>query len=98
MAETFFIKGPRQPRLSQAKLTINNARYRERVEWKSWLLKAKAAEKIKTEISNLENAELNIRIIGKNNMYIDNNVARAPVSADMVLRGTIYRPLLFWQA
>ncbi len=28
-------------------------------------------------------------------MSIDNNVARAPVTADMVLRGTIYRPVLF---
>ena len=88
-------KGTPSSQTVSGEITINNARYRERVEWKSWLLKAKAAEKIKSEISNLENAELNIRIIGKNNMSIDNNVARAPVTADMVLRGTIYRPVLF---
>lgn len=88
-------KGTPSSQIVSGEITVNNARYRERVEWKSWLLKAKATEKIKSEISNLENAELNIKIIGKNNMYIDNNLARAPVTADMVLRGTIYRPVLF---
>ena len=95
MAEISSIKGTPSAQTISGEITINNARYRERVEWKSWLLKAKAREKIKTEISNLENAELNIRITGKNNMYIDNNVARATVSADLILRGTVYRPLLF---
>ena len=88
-------KGTPSAQTVSGEITINNARYRDRVEWKSWLLKAKTAEKIKSEISNIENAELNIRIIGTQNMYIDNNVARAPVTADMVLRGTIYRPVLF---
>jgi translocation and assembly module TamB len=77
-------------------IEINRARYRERVEWKSWLLEKKKTErKYKSEISNLEKAELNIKITGKDNIIIDNNVARAAVGADMVLRGTIYRPVLF---
>ncbi len=76
-------------------LQIRRARYRERVEWKSWLLKTKTTAKYKSEISGLEKAGLNIRITGKNNIFIDNNVARATVSADMVLRGLVYRPLLF---
>ncbi|PKL52152.1 MAG: hypothetical protein CVV37_02680 [Nitrospira bacterium HGW-Nitrospira-1] len=88
-------KGTPTSQIVAGEITVNNARYRERVEWKSWLLKAKAAERIKSEISNLENAELNIKITGKDNMSIDNNVARAAVSADMVLRGTVYRPILF---
>ncbi|MDH4231109.1 MAG: translocation/assembly module TamB domain-containing protein, partial [Nitrospirota bacterium] len=88
-------KGTPEAQIVSGDITINNARYRERVEWKSWLLKAKATEKIKSEISNLEKAELNIKIAAKNNISVDNNVARAVFSADMVLRGTIYRPILF---
>lgn len=76
-------------------LAIHNARYRERVEWKSWLLKAKKAERIKADISNLEKATLNIRIAGDNTIQIDNNVARATMSADMIVRGTLYHPVLF---
>jgi translocation and assembly module TamB len=88
-------KGTPSSQIVSGEITINQARYRERVEWKSWLLKAKTAERIKSGISNLENAELNIKITGKDNLAVDNNVVRATVSSDLVLRGTIYRPILF---
>ena len=87
-------KGTLDSQMVSGDIKINRARYKERVEWKSWLLKTKKTEKFKTEISNLEKAELNIRVTGKDNIFIDNNVARATVSADMVLKGTIYRPVL----
>jgi translocation and assembly module TamB len=87
-------KGTPESQAVSGNVYINRARYRERVEWKSWLLQAKKIEKFKSEITNLEKAGLNIRITGKDSMIIDNNVARATVSADMVLRGTIYRPAL----
>ncbi|MBI5188988.1 MAG: translocation/assembly module TamB domain-containing protein [Nitrospirae bacterium] len=76
-------------------IKINRSKYKEKVEWKSWLLKAKAKEKPKAEVSELERAELNIKISGSDNIYIDNNIARAPVRVDIVLRGTISRPVLF---
>ncbi|MBM4140220.1 MAG: hypothetical protein FJ242_01805 [Nitrospira sp.] len=74
---------------------INRAMFKERVEWKSWLLMAKAKEKPKAEVSELERAGLNIRISGSDNIYIDNNIARAPIKVDIVLRGTLSRPILF---
>jgi autotransporter translocation and assembly factor TamB len=74
-------------------ITINRARYRERVEWKSWLLKARKTEKYKGEISDIERTGLDVRVTG-NNILVDNNIARATVGVDMVLRGTIYRPVL----
>lgn len=88
-------KGTPESQSVSGDIRIARARYRERVEWKSWLLKTKKVEKYKAEISNLEKAELNIKVTGKDNIFIDNNVARATMSADMVLRGTIYRPILF---
>ena len=88
-------KGTPEKQMVSGNIDINRARYRERIEWKSWLLQTKQAEKkIKSEISNLEKAELNVKITGRDNIVIDNNVARAVVGADMVLRGTIYRPAL----
>ncbi|MBM4135547.1 MAG: hypothetical protein FJ241_01800 [Nitrospira sp.] len=74
-------------------IKINRARYKKRVEWKIWLLMAK--EKPKTEVSKVENTELNIRVSGSDNISIDNNIARASLKIDMVLRGTISRPVLF---
>ena len=56
---------------------VNRARYRERLEWKSWLLKAKAAERPRGEPAGVEKAVLNVRIYGAENIIVDNNIARA---------------------
>jgi autotransporter translocation and assembly factor TamB len=92
---TMLYKGTPASQIISGDIRINRARYRERVEWKSWLLQTQKAVKYKADISGLEKAELNIRIVGKDNIFIDNNVARATVSADAILRGSVYRPILF---
>ncbi|MDP3049293.1 MAG: translocation/assembly module TamB domain-containing protein [Thermodesulfovibrionales bacterium] len=76
-------------------IRVNRARYRERLEWKSWLLKAKTAERPRGELTGVEKAVLNVKIYGAENIIVDNNIARAPLKVDMVLRGTIGQPLLF---
>ncbi len=78
-------------------IRINKARYREMVEWRSWLLAVKAAEKTKSEVSAFEKTELNVRISGGKNITVDNNIARAPVRirGDMVVKGTVSNPIIF---
>jgi translocation and assembly module TamB len=78
-------------------IKINRALYKQTVEWRTWLLTTKIKEKPKSEISTLEKAELNIRITGSENISIDNNMARAPISirGDMIVKGTISKPILF---
>ncbi|MBI5074530.1 MAG: translocation/assembly module TamB domain-containing protein [Nitrospirae bacterium] len=88
-------KGTAVSQIVSGNIDINRARYKERVEWKSWLLQKKRTEKVRADIASYEKANLNIRIAGKDDISIDNNVARAMVSSDMVLRGTLYRPVLF---
>jgi hypothetical protein len=76
---------------------INKARYKEPVEWRSWLLTAKAIEKPKSEMSVFEKAELNIQVSGSENMTVDNNIARAPIRirGDMIVKGTVSNPVAF---
>ena len=88
------LNGTPASRIISGDIKINRARYKERVEWKSWLLKARTPQSYKAEISDIGKTELNIRITGRDSIRIDNNVARADVSADVVLRGTIYHPVL----
>jgi len=76
-------------------IKINRARYKKTVEWRSWLLAAKAKEIPRAEVSMFERAELNIKVSGSNNISIDNNVARAPVRVDLILKGSISSPVLF---
>ncbi|MBA4371637.1 MAG: hypothetical protein C0402_02110 [Thermodesulfovibrio sp.] len=88
-------KGTPEDQIISGDVSINRARYRERIEWKSWLLRTKQVDKVRSEISNLDKAQLNIRVLGRDNIRVDNNIARAEVTADMLLRGTVYRPALF---
>ncbi len=88
-------KGTADEQVISGDIRINRARYKERVEWKSWLFKTKQIEKIRSEISAFEKAKLNIRILGRENIQVDNNLARAEVTADLLMRGTVYRPVLF---
>jgi hypothetical protein len=76
---------------------IKRAKYREMVEWRSWLLKAKSKDIPRLEEPILENTQLNIRISGSDNIAIDNNIARTPVRVrgDMIVKGTLTNPILF---
>jgi autotransporter translocation and assembly factor TamB len=76
-------------------IKIKSAKYKRRVEWKSWLLKTRTLEKPRAGLSGLEKAQLNISIAGEENIFIDNNVARTPVRVDMIVRGTVSQPGLF---
>jgi translocation and assembly module TamB len=78
-------------------IKINRAKYKQTVEWRTWILTPKAVEKPRAELSVFERAELNIRVSGSENISIDNNIARAPVRirGDMIVRGSIYNPILF---
>jgi translocation and assembly module TamB len=90
-----FYKGTLDAQNVTGDVRVNRARYRERVEWKSWLLKAKTAEKPRGEQTGIKKAVLNVKIYGAENIIVDNNIARAPLKVDMVLKGTIGHPLLF---
>lgn len=78
-------------------VNIKKARFTERIEWKSWLIKARSREVPKVDATKLQNVNLNINVQG-NDLKIDNNIARAYVSMDLLLRGTIGRPVILGKA
>ena len=88
-------KGTQDAQSISGEIKIKSARYKERIEWKSWLLRTKTKEIPKAGISGIERTELNIGISGNENIYIDNNIARSPIIVDLILRGTISHPVLF---
>lgn len=78
-------------------IRVTRARYRETVEWRSWLLAAKKVEIPKTELTAFDRTELNIQIKGSENISVDNNIARAPIRirGDALVKGTLSNPILF---
>ncbi len=89
------LRGTPESRSLSGEIRIKKARYKERVEWKSWLLKTKSKERLRGEAGAIENTELNVKIHGSENIIIDNNIARAPVKVDLLLRGTVLQPIIF---
>jgi translocation and assembly module TamB len=75
-------------------LDINRARYGERVEWKSWLVKARQKELPRAGASMFARTNLNVKIYGPDNIVMDNNIARAQIKVDINLRGTAGGPVL----
>lgn len=73
-------------------IKIKKAKYEKKVEWKSWLLGLKEVKKAPIEQPTfLKKTALNIRVIGSDNISIDNNVAKTPVKLDVIIAGTVAR-------
>ncbi|GAB4389878.1 MAG: hypothetical protein Kow0025_18090 [Thermodesulfovibrionales bacterium] len=73
-------------------MVVNRARYTERVEWKSWLLKARPRKLPRGEMGWADNVKLNVKVSGSESIVIDNNLAHAPLKIDLVVRGTLASP------
>jgi hypothetical protein len=91
------LKGTPEQQNIVGDIRINRAQYKENIEWKSWIFKAKTKEVPRAETAMFEHTELNIRVTGSEKISVDNNVARAPVRirGDMILKGTLLHPVLF---
>lgn len=86
--------GNRESRDISGELQINRAVYRERVDWKSWLL-TRRKRAPRAEEAWADKTALNVRVLGSDNIKVDNNIARAPLSVDMVIGGTLASPVLY---
>lgn len=74
-------------------VNIKGANYSERIEWKKWLFSGRA-ETPKGLSAWKDRMFLNLRIYGSDGIRVDNNFARAPVNADIFLRGTLAAPIV----
>ena len=89
------IEGVGNSRSISGDVTVKKARYAERIDWKSWLVKI---QRKKPEVVTakggvpLGNTSMNIHVVATESIRIDNNVAKVPVSSDIYLRGTIDNP------
>jgi translocation and assembly module TamB len=71
-------------------IDIKKAGYMKRIEWKRWLLGLKEIRNERGEYPPLlANTTLNIHISGRDNIIVDNNIARTSVEIDLNLTGTI---------
>lgn len=92
-----YYRGTKDSQSLLGDVQLKKAKYSERVEWKSWLLKAKQKERQRGELSKIEQTNLNLRLYGSD-LIIDNNLAKLSVKMDVVVRGTIGQPIVLGKA
>ncbi|MCL4457631.1 MAG: translocation/assembly module TamB domain-containing protein [Nitrospirae bacterium] len=88
-----YYRGTMESQTLLGDVSVKRAKYTERIEWKSWLLKARPKEKPKIDSTKLDKTNLNIKVSGSN-LTVDNNVARAALKMDILLKGTIGQPVI----
>lgn len=73
---------------------IKRARYDKRIAWKTMLLETAGGPKSKkkTDLGRIGETQLNVQVSGKENILLDNNLAKIPMTVDFVLRGTVNQP------
>jgi len=75
-------------------VVIMRARYEKRVEWKTMLLDMARgfSQKRKVDVGWIGDTQLNIRFHGRENIILQNNLAKIPFEVDVFLRGTVGQP------
>jgi hypothetical protein len=80
----------------KGEMIVKRAIYDKRVDLKAMAVEwmQKTEESLHEEIPFVGGTKMNIHLSGRENLWIDNNIAKIPLEADLFLRGTIDRPLL----
>lgn len=90
------LEGARGRQDITGEVVIKKARYSERIDWKTWLvrIKKKRPEVQVQEKGPFTDASLNVHISGPESIKVDNNVARITITPDITLRGTVGQPVV----
>ncbi len=90
---TLYYDGDRESQTLSGEVTIVRARYERRVDFKTMLVDLSRGFKPKTkeELSVVGDTKLDIHLVGKENILLENNLAKIPFEMDMLFRGTVNR-------
>ncbi|MEK6683842.1 MAG: translocation/assembly module TamB domain-containing protein [Nitrospirota bacterium] len=74
---------------------IHRASYERQLDWQTVVLEFLKQDKKESRPPPwLKDTALNIQIRGKDNIWINNNLAKLPMEIDLLLKGTLNRPVL----
>jgi TamB, inner membrane protein subunit of TAM complex len=93
---SLFFQGDTKARSLTGEIEILRATYDRRLDWQAWVIEFLKPEKREESRSLpwLHDTALNIQIRGKENIWINNNLAKLPLEIDLILKGTMDRPVL----
>ncbi|MFN3739885.1 MAG: translocation/assembly module TamB domain-containing protein [Thermodesulfovibrionales bacterium] len=96
---TLYLKGERELQFITGDVRLKKAFYRKYIEWRSWMLKGTELQTPEVTIPSYLDAKLNVRITGplseaSSAVMIDNNIASAALKVNLLLKGTLRRPVI----
>ncbi len=86
------VRGDGSGQTIAGEIFVKRASYDKNVDWKAFILR-KRATLPPSPTSFQATTGLNIRVYGSGHIMVKNNVVRAPLSADLTLRGTLANPI-----
>ncbi len=74
-------------------LIVKNVIYSQRLDLKAFLLEFERRQTAVAEPFPFGETDVNVLLTGKDNLWIQNNLAKAPLTVDLTIKGTLARPL-----
>jgi len=93
---TLLFQGTPKSKGLKGEIRIKRASYEKNLNLRAMVLELQRKRvRLDQPVPFFGSTDLNIHIGGKKDIWINNNLAKLPVEADLVLKGTIDHPLLF---
>ncbi len=98
---TLLLQGKPGKRSLTGEVELLEGIYDQRIELKTWLTELRAKGRggegrpPSPALQALEETRLHVRLFGKENIRIDNNLAKIPLEVDLLIRGSLAKPLLY---
>jgi len=87
-------KGTREAQMIIGEVNVKKARYTEKMDLPSLILKARQRERPKAEMTRLDETGLNVRVVAPH-VAVNNNLIRASLDVDLLIKGTLGQPVPF---
>ncbi|HLB01532.1 MAG TPA: translocation/assembly module TamB domain-containing protein, partial [Nitrospiria bacterium] len=94
---SFVFQGNPQSHQLRGEAQIRRATYTKRLDLKTWILELqkKQEQPFISSTPFLGATKLDIHLSGRDNIWVNNNLAKLPLEIDLFLKGTFDHPLLF---
>lgn len=92
---SLFFRGNGNSKSLQGEATIRRASYDRRLDWQGWIVGfLKRARQTPQATPVIGDVTLHVQVRGKENIRINNNLAKLPLEIDLLIKGSLNHPVL----
>ena len=95
LAGSVLYKGDVETQSIAGDIRVVRAEFRRNLSWRDVMFEKKPVENQTAQLGLFRATQLNVSVSGNKDIVIDNNVVKADIKADLMIRGTLGAPLVF---